>query len=93
MSWFGIFERWDGKILENFVFILYNTKMREIPEIPKNSESIWESSLMRENIRKKLLQGLLYEKRRFFFDDFYSVCLPEDNLTFQDSIVYLISAS
>ena len=93
MSWFGVFEWWDGKILEKFVYIFYNTKMREIPEMLKNPESTWEFSLMRENIRKKLLQGLLYEKRRFFFDDFYSLCLPEDNLNFNESIVYLISAS
>ncbi len=67
--------------------------MREIPGTSKDLESAWESSLMRENIRKKLLHGFLYEKRRFFFDDFYDVCLPDDNLTFQESILYLISAS
>ena len=67
--------------------------MNKISEMSRNPETTWESSLMRENIRKNLLQGLLYERRRFFFDDFYSVCLPEDNLKFNESIVYLISAS
>ena len=67
--------------------------MRENPEMSENVKLTWESSLIHENIRKKLLQGLLYERRRFFFDDFYSVCLPEDNLTFQESILYLVSAS
>lgn len=67
--------------------------MREIQGTSKDLESVWESSLMRENIRKKLLHGFLYEKRRLFFGDFYDVCLPDDNLTFQESILYLISAS